>query len=157
MIRNIRPKLATTNTDYYPMIRTCSHSHASVHRDGRSFIRTILILCCVAMTCGDFKNRMSRSVKTLQKMNRSPPVTNQRIGYCTLDPDCDWSWNQTDGFQKYMASSHSNLSRFFPIMDADNSTKGIKIFFTKKLCQIKLKNTLLKIKETLGFFLEFKT
>ncbi|XP_067210065.1 ALK tyrosine kinase receptor isoform X2 [Linepithema humile] len=129
MIRNTRPKLATTNTDYCPMIRKCSRSHVSVHGDGRSLIRTILILCCVAMTCGDFKNRMSRNIKALQKMNRSSPPVTQRIGYCNLDPDCDWSWNQTDGFQKYMASPRSNLSKFFPTTDADKSTRGHFLWF----------------------------
>lgn len=104
MIKNTQPELATINTDYSLASRTCGRSHVTVHGDGRLLIRIILIFCCVVMSCGDFKNK---------------------IGYCNLDPDCDWSWNQTDGFQKYMASQHSNLSRFFPITDADKSTKGI--------------------------------
>jgi len=137
MNRNTRPKLATTNTDYCSKSRTCGRSHVAVYGDGKSLIRTILILCCVAMTCGDFKNRISRSIKTLKKMNRSFPPVTQRIGYCNLDPDCDWSWNQTDGFQKYMASPHSNLSKSFPITDADKSTQGMKIsnwcFLTRNL------------------------
>lgn len=126
MIRDIRLKLAITTAGYNQANCTCDRRHVSIHGGGSgSFLRFVLIFCCVTVTCGDSKGRMSRGIKDLQTVLNSSP----QIGHCDLEIDCDWYWDRDSrNFMKVMASSsvpYSALSKY-PTTDADKSTTGTK-------------------------------
>lgn len=123
MINDTRPRLATSTAGYSRASRTCDRRHVFVQDGGNGglLLRIVLICCCVTVSCGtkfnmwQGKNFMDRLA--IRSKNASP-----QMGHCDLDIDCDWEWNETQGFKKVKALRTN--SRSFPSTDANNSTYG---------------------------------
>lgn len=128
MINDTRPRLAITIAGYSQANRTCDRRHVSVHDGGSGglLLRIVLICCFVTVTCGTKSMLYGKNFKELLAVlpPKNPPQHSQ-MGYCDLDTDCDWFWNETQGFKKVKASRTSS-SRFFPTTDASNSSNGTK-------------------------------
>ncbi|XP_011703178.1 PREDICTED: ALK tyrosine kinase receptor isoform X2 [Wasmannia auropunctata] len=127
MIYDTRPKLATVAGQTR---RTCRRRHVSVH-DGGLLLRIILICCFITVTCGSkLRQGMNRKDFMGSKSSKYSSQHSQ-IGYCDLDIECDWSWDESHGFKKVKAS-RTNLSRLFPITDANNASNGHFLWFSGK-------------------------
>ena len=130
MINDTRPKLATTIAGYSQASRTCNRRHVSVYNgsNGRLLFGIVLFCCYITMTCGSkismWHGKSFKDLLAALPSKHSPHYP--QMGYCDLDTDCDWSWNDTHGFKKVKA--RTSLSRTFPNTDANNSSNGTKIF-----------------------------
>ncbi|XP_070151129.1 ALK tyrosine kinase receptor isoform X2 [Polyergus mexicanus] len=137
MIRDVRLRLAITTADHNQASCTCDRRHVPIHGGGGGrFLRFFLIFCCITLTCGDSKNRMSRGIKDLQIALKTWPPSFQTMGHCDLEPDCDWYWERQYTnhktanltFEKVMASTSFD-NPYFPIMDANKSANGHFLWF----------------------------
>ncbi|KAL6421509.1 hypothetical protein ACFW04_014280 [Cataglyphis niger] len=138
MIRDVRLRLAITTADYNQVSYTCGdRRHVSIHGGGGGlFLRFFLIFCCVTITCGGSKNRMSHGIKDLQTALKTWPQSRPTVGHCDLEPDCDWFWERQYTnpktanltFEKVMAATVFE-NPDFPIVDADDSKNGHFLWF----------------------------
>jgi len=128
MINDTQPRLATTIAGYSQASRTCDRRHVSMHDSGSGgfLLRIVLICCCITVTCGSKLNmRHGKNFKEILALIPSKHSSQRsQMGYCDLDIECDWSWNETQGFKKVKALRTS--SRSFPATDANNSSNGTK-------------------------------
>ncbi|XP_018396574.1 PREDICTED: ALK tyrosine kinase receptor [Cyphomyrmex costatus] len=130
MINDTRPRLATTIAGYSQANRTCNRRHMSARNNGSLLLRIILICYCVTAICGSKTSMLYGTIKDIQTVlpsKHSPHYP--QIGYCDLDTDCDWSWNDTHGFKKVKAQA--TQSSTYPITDADNSSNGHFLWFNQ--------------------------
>lgn len=153
MIRDVRLRLAITTTDYNQVSCTCGdRRHVSIHGGGGGlFLRFFLIFCCVTITCGGSKNRMSHGIKDLQTALKTWPQSRPTVGHCDLEPDCDWFWERQYTnpktanltFEKVMATTVLENSDF-PIVDADDSKNGTEILDQSYVFESKIEIKLIK-------------
>ncbi|KAL0123932.1 hypothetical protein PUN28_006035 [Cardiocondyla obscurior] len=66
-----------------------------------------------------------KSAKEL--LARKTKNSSPQMGYCDLETECDWNWNETYGFKKVKA--RNTTLKTFPNTDSDNSSNGHFLWF----------------------------
>ncbi|XP_012522088.2 ALK tyrosine kinase receptor [Monomorium pharaonis] len=131
MINDARPRLASTIAGYNQTSRTCDRRHVPAYGgSGGLLLRIVLICCCVTITYSSkFSMWHGKSFKELLADRPKNSPQHSQMGYCDLDIECDWFWNETHGFKKVKAS-RNGLPKSFPTTDASNSPNGHFLWFT---------------------------